>query len=105
MALPVLGLLVLLLRVNRYGKIPPMNDDQLLERISIDPKVMLGKPVVKGTRLTVEYVLDRLAQGASASDLVLEYKGLTAEDVVACLVFAKKVVTKTDHLSQLTGGS
>ena len=40
-----------------------MTDEQLLQRIAIDPKVMLGKPVIKGTRLTVEYVIDRLAHG------------------------------------------
>jgi len=44
-----------------------MNDQQLLERIACDPKVMVGKPVIKGTRLTVEYILNLLAHGSSVS--------------------------------------
>jgi uncharacterized protein (DUF433 family) len=45
-----------------------MKDQQLLERIALDPKIMVGKPVVKGTRLTVEYILNLLALGATDRD-------------------------------------
>lgn len=62
-----------------------MNEQQLLERISIDPKVMVGKPVIKGTRLTVEYILNLLADGATVSEILREYNGLTQEDIQACL--------------------
>jgi uncharacterized protein (DUF433 family) len=55
---------------------------------------MVGKPVIKGTRLTVEYVLARLAHGSSA-DLLAEYPGLTAEDIQACLLFASKSMEST----------
>ncbi len=65
-----------------------MNDGQLLERIALNPKVMVGKPVIKGTRLTVEYVLNLLAHGATVSEILEEYGGLTNEDVQACLLFA-----------------
>ena len=82
-----------------------MNDEQLLQRIHINPKVMLGKPVIAGTRLTVEYVLDRLAHGASTADLAEEYPGLAVEDVLACLLFAKKTLTETDYLPLLAEGS
>jgi len=78
-----------------------MNDEQLLQRIQINPKVMLGKPVIKGTRLTVEYVLDRLAHGASTTDLTEEYEGLTPEDILACLLFARKSLSETDYLPLL----
>ena len=54
-----------------------MKDQQLLERISFDAKVMMGKPVIKGTRLTVEYVLDLLAHGATTAKILDEYNGLT----------------------------
>jgi uncharacterized protein (DUF433 family) len=64
-----------------------MTDEQLLRRIAIDPKVMLGKPVIKGTRLTVEYIIERLAHGATTADLTSEYEGLQPEDVAACLAF------------------
>ena len=62
-----------------------MTDKQLLERIVCDPKVMVGKPVIKGTRLTVEYVLNLLAHGSSAADILDEYEGLKREDIQACL--------------------
>jgi len=82
-----------------------MNDEQLLRRIQIDPRVMLGKPVITETRLTVEYVLGRLAHGASVIDLTEEYAGLAAEDILACLLFAKKSLTETDYLPLLAEAS
>ena len=49
-----------------------MTDEKLLERVTINPKVMVGKPVVKGTRLTVEYILNLLAHGATAEEILGE---------------------------------
>ncbi len=65
-----------------------MNDRYLLERVVADPTVMLGKPVIKGTRLTVEYILNLLAHGADIAEILDEYEGMSAEDVQACLLFA-----------------
>ena len=67
-----------------------MTDEQLLERISLNPEVMAGKPVVKGTRLTVEYIVNLMAHGADPDEIVAEYEGLTRDDVQACLLFAAK---------------
>ena len=67
-----------------------MTDQQLLERITLNPKVMAGKPVVKGTRLTVEYIINLLAHGATFAEILEEYEGLTQEDIQACLLFATK---------------
>ncbi|MFH0898184.1 MAG: DUF433 domain-containing protein [bacterium] len=67
----------------------------LLSRIVIDPKVMVGKPVIKGTRLTVQFVLNLLAQGASIEDIREEYKNIEQEDVIACLLFATKTLDST----------
>jgi uncharacterized protein (DUF433 family) len=67
-----------------------MRENQLLERIVLNPKVMVGKPVIKGTRLTVEYILRLLAQGATFSEILDEYEGLTQEDIQACLLFATR---------------
>ena len=67
-----------------------MTDEQLLGRIAIDPGVMVGKPVIKGTRLTVEYILNLLAHGATADEILFEYDGLLQEDLQACLLFATK---------------
>ena len=72
-----------------------MNDQQLLERIACDPKVMVGKPVIKGTRLTVEYILNLLAHGSSAADILAEYEGLAPEDIQACLLFASQSLSRT----------
>jgi uncharacterized protein (DUF433 family) len=72
-----------------------VKDQQLLERITLNPKVMVGKPVIKGTRLTVEYILNLLAHGATAAEILDEYKGLTQEDIQACLLFATKSLEDT----------
>ena len=58
-----------------------MKDEKLLERIILNPKVMVGKPVIKGTRLTVEYILNLLAHGATIDNIFEEYEGLTQEDI------------------------
>jgi uncharacterized protein (DUF433 family) len=58
------------------------------ERITIDPAVLVGKPVIKGTRISVEFVIDLLARGWSAEQILQEYDHLTAEDIQACLAYA-----------------
>ena len=60
------------------------------ERIKLNPKILVGKPVVKGTRLSVEFVLDRLGDGWKTEELVDKYPNLTTEDVLACLRYASK---------------
>ena len=69
-----------------------MSDEEMHGRIAIDPKVMVGKPVVKGTRLTVEYILNLLAHGATTEEIFDEYDGLTQEDIQACFLFATKLL-------------
>ena len=56
---------------------------------------MVGKPVVAGTRLTVEYILNLLAHGATPEEILGEYDGLTLEDIQACLLFATKSLEST----------
>ncbi|MCK4340626.1 MAG: DUF433 domain-containing protein [Phycisphaerae bacterium] len=75
-----------------------MTDQQLLERITINAKVMVGKPVIKGTRLTIEYVLNLLAHGATVAEILEEYEGLTQEDVQACLLFATRSLENTTFM-------
>jgi uncharacterized protein (DUF433 family) len=72
-----------------------VTDEQLLERITLDPKVMVGKPVIKGTRLAVEYVLGLLAHGATVAEILREYEDLTQEDIQACILFATKSLENT----------
>ena len=75
-----------------------MKDQQLLDRIILSPKVMAGKPVIKGTRLAVEYVLNLLAHGATMEEILEEYKGLTPEDIQACLLFATRSLENTSFM-------
>lgn len=75
-----------------------MKDQELLERITVNPKVMVGKPVIKGTRLSVEYVLNLLAHGATVTEITKEYKGLTQEDIQACILFATKSLQDTTFM-------
>jgi uncharacterized protein (DUF433 family) len=72
-----------------------MNRNKLLERIVINPKVMVGKPVIRGTRLTVQYILGLLAHGATVDEVLQEYEGLTREDILACLLFATEALEST----------
>ena len=64
-----------------------MNDQTLPQRIVLDPAVMTGKPVIRGTRLTVEFILSLLAHGATETEILAEYDGLKREDIQACLLF------------------
>lgn len=72
-----------------------MNDKLILQRIECDPKVMVGKPVIKGTRLTVDYILNLMAHGSSAADILEEYEGLQPDDINACLLFAARSLSDT----------
>ncbi len=75
-----------------------MNDEQLLQRIVCDPKVMTGKPVIRGTRLTVDFILNLLAHGMTEEEICAEYPGLSKEDIQACLLFATRTLKDTDFM-------
>jgi len=75
-----------------------MNDKLLMERITLNPKVMGGKPVIRGTRLTVEFILNLLAHGATSVEILDEYGGLMPEDIQACFLFAKESMSKTEFM-------
>lgn len=63
------------------------------ERITIDAAVLSGKPIVRGTRISVEFVVGLLAQGWSVDDVLREYDHLTREDIQACLAYAHQLLT------------
>ena len=75
-----------------------MKDQDLLQRITLNPKVMAGKPIIHGTRLTVEYILNLLAHGATTDEILAEYDGLKPEDIQACFLFATKSLGDTDFM-------
>lgn len=75
-----------------------MKDAKILKRIAVNPKVMCGKPVIKGTRLTVDFILNLMAHGSTAEDILAEYKGLIRDDIQACLLFATRSLEKTEFM-------
>lgn len=62
------------------------------DRITIDPKVLVGKPVIKGTRVSVEFVVDLLGRGWTAEQILREYDHLTPQDIQACLAYASELL-------------
>jgi len=65
-------------------------------RIAIDPEVMAGKPCIRGTRIPVELILEKLAAGLRYEDILSEHPRLTREDILAALAFAHDYLTRQD---------
>lgn len=71
-----------------------MNETDLLARIIFNPQIFGGKPIVRGRRLAVEHVLGMLAAGDTAETLLTAYPWLEADNISACLFYARKVVAQ-----------
>jgi uncharacterized protein (DUF433 family) len=69
-----------------------MAENQLLRRITCDPKIFSGKPVIRGMRISVEMVLNLLAQGSPISEIIEDYPVLERDDIQACLACAHAVI-------------
>lgn len=69
-----------------------MDEERLLERITVNPTIFGGKPIIRGRRLAVEHVLGMLAAGDSIETILEGYPWLDREDVLACLVYARRLV-------------
>ena len=69
-----------------------VNETELLQRITVNPGIFGGKPIIRGRRLAVEHVLGMLAAGDTVEALVQAYPWLEREDVLACLAYARRVV-------------
>ena len=69
-----------------------MDEEKLLERITVNPKIFGGKPIIRGRRLAVEHVLGMLAAGDTPETILAGYPWLEAEDIQACLVYARRLV-------------
>lgn len=83
-----------------------MNEQQLLERITVNPQIFGGKPIVRGRRLAVEHILGMLAAGDTLETLLAAYPWLEREDIQACLIYARRLVSheRIEPLVQETGG-
>lgn len=73
-----------------------MNTAKLLKRVVLDPSVMLGKPIIKGTRLTVELVVEKLATGESIAQLLEDYPFLKEDDVRAALLYSARSLSREE---------
>jgi uncharacterized protein (DUF433 family) len=62
-------------------------------RISLEPDVLVGKPVIGGTRLSVEFVIGLMADGWSEADILRDYPGVTHDDIIACLAYARDTLS------------
>jgi len=66
--------------------------DDMAHRIVIDPAVMTGKPIINGTRITVEFVIDLLGPGWTTEQIIQQYDHITPQDIQACLAYASEVL-------------
>jgi uncharacterized protein (DUF433 family) len=71
-----------------------MTDEKLLSRITANPKIFSGKPIIRGMRISVELILSLLAQGETAEALLQDYPELELEDIRACLTYAHAVIAQ-----------
>ena len=75
-----------------------MNEKMLLSRIERNPGIMFGKPVIKGTRLTVELLLEKLACGYTEENILVEYPFISKEDIQAALLYASKFLSFEEEI-------
>ena len=81
------------------------NEEEVLRRITVDPKIFGGKPIIRGRRLAVEHVLGMLAAGDSPETILAGYPWLEPEDVQACLIYARRLVGHERVEPAVGGGS
>jgi uncharacterized protein (DUF433 family) len=62
-------------------------------RIALDPDVLAGKPIIRGTRLSVEFVIGLTADGWSEADVLANYPGIMHDDIIACLAYARDALS------------
>jgi len=68
------------------------------EKICISPDVMPGKPVIRGTRITVEFILKKMSEGKEIDDIISEYPPVQKDDIMACLAYSADVISKDEIL-------
>ncbi|HAG51194.1 MAG: antitoxin [Deltaproteobacteria bacterium GWC2_42_51] len=76
-----------------------MEPQQYKDRIAVDPDIMLGKPVIKGTRVTIELILKKLSEGMTVEELLEAYPHLTKEDIFAALSYSADVISQEELIA------
>jgi uncharacterized protein (DUF433 family) len=82
-----------------------VTDQELRERIVVDPKVMVGKPCIRGTRIPVRMIVNVLAHGVTFDEIFEEYPRLTRDDILACLLYAADVLERTPPTDDFRGNA
>lgn len=82
-----------------------MTAEELLKRITADPEIFGGKPIIRGMRISVELILSLLAQGETVEGILADYPDLEPEDVRACLAYAHAVIAHDSLDAVRVGGS
>ncbi|MBI2145420.1 DUF433 domain-containing protein [Candidatus Woesearchaeota archaeon] len=74
-----------------------------MRRIVVDPKVMAGKPIIRGTRVPVDAILQRIAEGMTFEEVLQDYPNITREDIKAALEYSANVVRGEDIIPEVKG--
>ena len=82
-----------------------MTDEELRERIDVDPKITVGKPCIRGTRIPVRMIVNLLAHGATFDEIFEDYPRLTRDDILACLLYAVDVLDEQYSATALAASS
>ena len=69
------------------------------DRIIVDPDILVGKPVIKGTRISVDLIMDRLADGWTVEQITASYPRVTREDVLAAIAFVAEIFREEDYIA------
>ena len=72
-------------------------------RIVLDPEILTGKPIIRGTRISVDFILDLLASGWTESSIIQEYPGIGHDDIIACIRYAQEIVKSERVFSTHSG--
>ena len=75
--------------------------EDLLERVEIDPDVMLGKPVIRGTRITVEIILEKIAADCTIEEILEDYPRLEREDILAAVAYARQAIGTEEFIPRM----
>lgn len=73
-----------------------INQDLLLKRITVNPKIFKGKPIIRGLRISIEMILDLMSRGVSMAEILEDYPDIETNDLFACLAYAKTVVANEE---------
>lgn len=73
-----------------------MQQQSYLDRITVDPEIMLGKPIIRGTRITVELILRKLSEGMTIEELLRAYPHLTRDDILAAISYSADVISREE---------